>query len=507
MKKNNIFGVVGILMSFLFSLFIGSVSAQNPYPDYDFKAANADGDTLYYRITSSIAPYTVAVTRCHDSVYHKLPWPQSSSQVGQPGFVYPVFDYDSAITVPASVNYNNIEYVVTAVDNEAFYMQANLKSVSLPSSVKTIREGAFLVSSLCHISMPGVEQIERYAFYQTKLSHVEIPASVSVLPQYAFYYSPLTKIIFHEGLQEIQEGAFSADLIDSLVFPSTLRKISLGDNNPFSSLGDSFALKDIACRYVEFKPGTEPLELADYTFAYFNHLEKVVLSNNTVRLGRHSFEFTNIQSVIIPPQIDTIPEGCFSDCHSLSSVVLPQLLTTIERFAFAGTPMLRQISIPASVNFIGKQAFWTVSDSGLKVLDIYCEMPPTITALSTNGTFYYTDTIYVRVPCGKTSVYQSAPGWSSYSNFIYEECVGLEDHKTATLTVYPNPVDDVLYVKNDGDLKIVNITLYDLQGRVIYFQNSPNSHILNIKSLPSGVYMLRVTDMGKHEYWRKIVKR
>lgn len=505
MKKNNIFGVVGILMSFLFSLFIGSVSAQNPYPDYDFKAANADGDTLYYRITSSIAPYTVAVTRCHDSVYHKLPWPQSSSQVGQPGFVYPVYDYDSAITVPASVNYNNIEYAVTAVDNEAFYMQANLKSVSLPSSVKTIREGAFLVSSLCHISMPGVEQIERYAFYQTKLSHVEIPASVSVLPQCAFYYSPLTKIIFHEGLREIQEAAFSADLIDSLVFPSTLRKISLGDNNPFS--GESFELKDIACRYVEFKSGTEPLELADYTFAYFNHLENVVLSNNIVRLGRHSFEFTNIQSVIIPPQIDTIPEGCFSDCHSLSSVVLPQLLTTIERFAFAGTPMLRQISIPASVNFIGKRAFWTVSDSGLKVLDIYCEMPPTITAFSTNGTFYYTDTIYVRVPCGKTSVYQSAPGWSSYSNFIYEECVGLEDHKTATLTVYPNPVDDVLYVKNDGDLKIVNITLYDLQGRIIYSQNSFNSMTLNVKHIPAGMYMLRVTDKNKQDYWQKIIKR
>ena len=512
MKKNifqiSFFGVIGMLMAFLFTTFVGSVSAQNPYPDYDFKVANADGDTLYYRITSSTAPYTVAVTRCHDSVYHKLPWPQSSSQVGQPGFVYPVYDYDSAITVPASVNYNNIEYAVTAVDNEAFYMQANLKSVILPPSVKTIRTGAFLLSSLCHISMPGVEQIERYAFYQTKLSHVEIPASVSVLPQYAFYHSPLTKIIFHEGLQEIQEGAFSADLIDSLVFPSTLRKISLGDNNPFSSLGDSFTLKDIACRYVEFKPGTEPLELADYTFAYFNHLEKVILTDNIVRLGEYCFTFTNIQSVVIPPLVDTIPKGCFSNCHSLSSVVLPQQLITIEDGAFFGTPMLEQISIPASVTFIGRKAFQTIPGlpGGLKVLDIYCEVPPTIFV---NGqyTFNVTDSIYVRVPCGKTAAYQSAPRWNSYSNFIYEECVDVEDLNLVEFKVYPNPVDDVLYVKNDGDLEIVNITLYDLQGRVIYFQNSPNSHILNIKSLPSGVYMLRVTDMGKHEYWRKIVKR
>ena len=512
MKKNifqiSFFGVIGMLMAFLFTTFIGSVSAQNPYPDYDFKAANADGDTLFYRITSSIAPYTVAVTRCHDSVYHKLPWPQSSSQVGQPGFVYPVFDYDSAITVPASVNYNNIEYVVTAVDNEAFYMQVNLKSVSLPSSVKTIREGAFLLSFLCHISMPGVEQIERYAFYQTKLSHVEIPASVSVLPQCAFYYSPLTKIIFHEGLREIQEAAFSADLIDSLIFPGTLRKISLGDNMQFVVLEDSVGEKDIVCRYVEFKPGTEPLELADYTFAYFNHLEKVILTDNIVRLGAYCFTFTNIQSVVIPPLVDTIPKGCFSNCHSLSSVVLPQQLITIEDGAFFGTPMLEQISIPASVTFIGRKAFQTIPGlpGGLKVLDIYCEVPPTIFV---NGqyTFNVTDSIYVRVPCGKTAAYQSAPRWNSYSNFIYEECVDVEDLNLVEFKVYPNPVDDVLYVKMDNGMEIMNIVLYDLQGRIIYSQNSSNSMTLNVKHIPAGVYMLRVTDKNKQDYWQKIIKR
>lgn len=508
MKKKNhktcIFGIVGILMSFLFSLFVVGVNAQNPYPDYDFKAANADEDTLYYRITSTIPPYTVAVTRCHDSAYHKLPWPQDSSQVGQPGFVYPVYDYDSAITVPITVTHNDITYTVTSVDNEAFYMQGNLKSVSLPPTVKIIREGAFLVSSLCHISMPCVEQIESYAFYQTKLTQIDIPASVTVLPECAFYYSPLTKITFHEGLQEIQQSAFSPDLIDSLIFPGTLRKISLGDNNPFD--GGSFVFKDIVCRYVEFKPGTEPLELADYSFAYFNHLEKVILSDNIVRLGRHCFEFTNIQSVVIPPLIDTIPEGCFVDCHSLGSVVLPQQLTTIEYLAFAGAPMLELISIPASVTFIGRKAFQTTV-GGLKVLDIYCEVPPTIYGNGVYSTFNDWDSIYVRVPCGKTAVYQSAPKWSSYNNLIYEECVGVEDHELADFKVYPNPVDDVLYMNMDNSMDIMNIVLYDLQGRVIYFQNSSNSPILNVKSLPSGVYMLRVTDKNKQDYWQKIIKR
>ena len=40
---------------------------QIVYEPYDFRQVNADGDTLYYRITSDTEPYTVAVTRCHDS--------------------------------------------------------------------------------------------------------------------------------------------------------------------------------------------------------------------------------------------------------------------------------------------------------------------------------------------------------------------------------------------------------------------------------------------------------
>ena len=109
------------LVSLLLVLFAGGLTAQNPWPGYDFKAANADGDTLYYRITSATAPYTVAVTRCHDSVYHTLQPPQYAYQVGQPGFLYPVYDYDTLISIPSSVSYGGQTYTVNAIDKEAFY--------------------------------------------------------------------------------------------------------------------------------------------------------------------------------------------------------------------------------------------------------------------------------------------------------------------------------------------------------------------------------------------------
>ena len=76
-----------------------------------------------------------------------------------------------------------------------------------------------------------------------------------------------------------------------------------------------------------------------------------------------------------------------------------------------------------------------------------------------------------------------------------------------TLTVYPNPADDILYVELSG-AGIANITLYDLQGRVVGANNdSPlqGTATLNVRNVPAGVYVLRVTDTNGKEYHRKVV--
>lgn len=86
-----------------------------------------------------------------------------------------------------------------------------------------------------------------------------------------------------------------------------------------------------------------------------------------------------------------------------------------------------------------------------------------------------------------------------------QTCVGVEEHSPSVTTVYPNPTDDLLYIELAG-AEIANITLYDLQGRIIYSPNSPNSPI-NLRNVPAGVYVLRVTGADGREYHRKIVKK
>jgi hypothetical protein len=69
-------------------------------------------------------------------------------------------------------------------------------------------------------------------------------------------------------------------------------------------------------------------------------------------------------------------------------------------------------------------------------------------------------------------------------------------HETA-LTVYPNPTDDLLFVELRG-AGIANVALYDLQGRVVETLRATSLQdgtvTLNVKSLPAGVYVLRVKD-------------
>jgi hypothetical protein len=79
------------------------------------------------------------------------------------------------------------------------------------------------------------------------------------------------------------------------------------------------------------------------------------------------------------------------------------------------------------------------------------------------------------------------------------------------LTVYPNPTDDLLFVELRG-AGIADVALYDLQGQVVMSANAgapqrTATATLNLKSLPAGVYVLRVKDAEGNEYQQKIVRR
>ena len=89
--------------------------------------------------------------------------------------------------------------------------------------------------------------------------------------------------------------------------------------------------------------------------------------------------------------------------------------------------------------------------------------------------------------------------------------IATDNPDDATLSVYPNPVEDVLFVELRGGAGIANVGLYDLQGRAVgtrFIASATGaSATVNMRDIPAGVYVLRVTDGDGKEYRQKIVRK
>jgi hypothetical protein len=80
------------------------------------------------------------------------------------------------------------------------------------------------------------------------------------------------------------------------------------------------------------------------------------------------------------------------------------------------------------------------------------------------------------------------------------------ENKDEGLILFPNPVEDQLYLAHTEGFN--DITIADLSGRVIYFSEIHQEGIakLNIAHLKSGVYLVILSGDDK-KYFSKIVKK
>lgn len=75
---------------------------------------------------------------------------------------------------------------------------------------------------------------------------------------------------------------------------------------------------------------------------------------------------------------------------------------------------------------------------------------------------------------------------------------------TINVTTYPNPATDILYITFDKN-ETSNVQLFDVQGKQILQQVENSKTIeLNISSLPSGIYFLKLTT-GAIQFTKKII--
>ena len=79
--------------------------------------------------------------------------------------------------------------------------------------------------------------------------------------------------------------------------------------------------------------------------------------------------------------------------------------------------------------------------------------------------------------------------WGVPFEFTCPDYSGVETSKKPNFSIYPNPVDDILYIQAPQKTEIVSI--YDLQGRLIRQYNLTRQTSLNISNLEEGFYVIQ----------------
>ena len=86
--------------------------------------------------------------------------------------------------------------------------------------------------------------------------------------------------------------------------------------------------------------------------------------------------------------------------------------------------------------------------------------------------------------------------------------VGFKDieatNQLINLNVYPNPVEDILYIQLENSIQINSICIYDMLGNSLYSEQTSNTKI-NTSNFPNGVLMIKF-ETSKGTVWKRIIK-
>ncbi|MGB6084939.1 T9SS type A sorting domain-containing protein [Moheibacter sp.] len=120
------------------------------------------------------------------------------------------------------------------------------------------------------------------------------------------------------------------------------------------------------------------------------------------------------------------------------------------------------------------------------------------TLSATGYTYYYEEGFW-------TLFNSSAPDAISFVYTLTGDCteMGVNDMEKSTVSVYPNPVKDILNISTKN-VDVKEVTVLSLSGQVVA---SSKSNSVNLSSLPAGVYVVKVVDAKGNVTTSKVVKK
>ncbi len=129
-------------------------------------------------------------------------------------------------------------------------------------------------------------------------------------------------------------------------------------------------------------------------------------------------------------------------------------------------------------------------------------------SITTFGSINNPDLTCIYVDNAEYSTENWSSGIDETSTFVetQEECdaLGIEhDSINNSLNIYPNPVNDILFIEYSDD-NFKSIKLFNVYGSKVL--NTKYTNFLNLEKLTNGVYFLKIITENDKEFIKKIIK-
>lgn len=250
------------------------------------------------------------------------------------------------------------------------FSNTGLKSITLPDGLEVIGKNAFSgTANLKRVTLPdSLEVIEESAFRSGGLTEIVIPDSVTTIGQYAFSgCRSLLSVTLGKGVKKIEKGAFEEcttlfevyNLSDLEITPGSADNGGVGYYAKYvfdSSSGTAGNIETTPDGYVFYNDDGE-YSLIDYDAEKTELVLPEKFKGHDYSLDILFKNNKNLEKIIIPDSIASLPADIFNGCINLKEVVLPGSLTAIPDRAFYGCNALTKITPGEAISEIGKEAF------------------------------------------------------------------------------------------------------------------------------------------------------
>ncbi len=259
-------------------------------------------------------------------------------------------EYPSDIVIPDTIIYKNVKYPVTSIGPRAFQYDENIKSVTIPSTVREIEEGSFYnCTGLERIIIPSsVRSIGESAFTGcSNLRSISIPASVRQIGYAAFAGTGLESITVQEG-NPYYDSRLNCNAIIETVSNTLLYGSSKTVIPPtVTAIGESAFAGNTRLKTIGIPASVTTI--GNRAFAECSSLQSIVIPGTVQKLEYGCFQHTGIKSLTINGSIELLSYA-FTECDSLETVIYGPGATSVD--IPHRCPNLRHLFIPATVTQI-----------------------------------------------------------------------------------------------------------------------------------------------------------